>query len=324
MADIYRRRSRSRDCEDDMTNYFLADLSSSGPREHLNRFTAPFRGYGMERIPGLRTLYNVIYSAVALEGQRDVSVDGLRLRVDFKDRSIVPSLWLTGKYEPTYSRAIDSLVAPGSQFYDIGAHIGYYSVRLASRDVRVNAFEPCVDNQRLLRHNIERNAVESKIVLSKLALSDASGEGLLWVDSRNTGAASLSFGCVDNPVASNDVQISTLDAQAEGASPNMIKIDVQGAEFAVVRGAMNTIERTRPVLALEYNPSQIETFGDSPLDLLDMLSRESYRLYYIDEALGRIEPGSPGHIHSRCVDEKSDGTGFMNLIVHPAERDPWL
>jgi FkbM family methyltransferase len=298
------------------------EVSPGTARQLLNRATAPFRGYGMERLPGLRAVYSAVYGVVSPVGERTIRIQGIDMRVDFRDRSIVPSLWLTRRYEATYSRALDGLVGPGAVVVDAGAHVGYYALRYADRGADVFAFEPCSENRRLLANSVQSNRLGS-VLLHPAALSDRPGAGELWWDATNTGAAALNRDCVAEPVSSERVEVTTLDVECVDRAPDLIKIDVQGSEAAVLRGASDTVARCRPVVAFEYNIAQLVANGETPQAMLASLQVMDYELYLVDEHRGVVHRTSTEALHSWCLEEKQDGTGFANVIGRPREADSW-
>ena len=151
-----------------------------------------------------------------------------------------------GNYEPEQTEAFVSAVQPGSVVYDVGAHFGYYSLlasHLAGGSGRVIALEPAPRNLQVLRKHIDLNRCANITVL-ETALSDHPGEARF--DNRaGSGVGHLS------PEGPLTVKLTTLDALTrEFPAPNVVKIDVEGAEEAVLRGGRETLSRAKPVVFL--------------------------------------------------------------------------
>lgn len=156
---------------------------------------------------------------------------------------------------------IETLPAPaqGALALDVGANIGWYSLvfnRLAGKDLQIHAFEPDPDNRALLEKNIRLNQA-GQVTVSGFALGDMSGTATLHrYRDINRGKHSLVplAGAV-NHIA---VSVDTLDAYLErtglaDADIWLLKLDVEGFEPAVVRGAVASLARVHAVI-LEYSP----------------------------------------------------------------------
>ena len=160
-----------------------------------------------------------------------------------------------GTYEPRQTAAFWSAVQPGAVVYDIGAHYGYYSLlgsHLAGVKGRVIALEPSPRNLRVLRKHIELNHADN-ITVVEMAVGDHPGEARF--DNRaGSGVGHLS---PDGPLT---VKLTTLDAlRLQFPAPNVVKIDVEGAEEAVLRGGHQTLSTCKPTIFLStHGPALAE------------------------------------------------------------------
>jgi FkbM family methyltransferase len=145
--------------------------------------------------------------------------------------------WL-GTYERETQRLLAGLLRPGRVFYDLGANVGFYSVMAARRGAIVHAFEPEPGNLLALRRHVELNALN--IVVHEAAVSDVEGRATFG-GSGSTGR--LGDGRIE-------VQTVALDSLTI-PPPDVMKIDVEGAELAVLRGGYRTIARHLPAILLE-------------------------------------------------------------------------
>ena len=159
----------------------------------------------------------------------------------------VHGYWL-GTYEPAMQRVIERSVARGGVFYDVGAHAGYFSL-LASRVVgaagRVVAFEPDAGNLRHLREHIRLNDAGNVTVI-EAAVADASGSARFAAPSSNFEGTLSRAGALS-------VNMVTVDGLVESGAlpaPTYVKIDVEGAEFRVLRGARRTLRTASPTIFL--------------------------------------------------------------------------
>jgi FkbM family methyltransferase len=156
--------------------------------------------------------------------------------------------WWRGEREV---RLLPHLVDPNRVSIDVGANKGVYTYFLARRSRRVFAFEPNPKIFAVLRRNLRTTAAA---VLSPLALSDRAGTAVLRVPKQGRGysnqGSSLSAVKVRGDYREVAVQTARLDDLAI-ADVGFMKIDVEGFESEVLRGARATIARDRPVLLIE-------------------------------------------------------------------------
>lgn len=207
---------------------------------------------------------------------------------------------LDGMIEGNYDRELyDFLDAKRSWedqvIWDVGAHMGYHALAFAKRvgqGGRVVAFEPNPAVARRLRQNIEHNEHLKDIVsVIQKALADADDTRTLRMvpdpdDPRSTG------GCLQESAhvplgasayrAFSDIEVRTvradslLDAGVVPA-PKLIKIDVEGAEGAVLRGAKNLLDTCKPLLFIEIHSVK------AMHNVAEQLYRHGYKLHLSDE-----------------------------------------
>ena len=150
---------------------------------------------------------------------------------------------VAGEYE---LRFLKHLIRPGSTVVDVGANAGIYSFHAKRYAAKVYAFEPNYNFHNLLRR------LGIKVILQDAALSDYTGIGDLTIPSGESEPAH-GWGTLepfDGSVAEKrSVSIRTLDSY--NLSPSFIKIDVEGHEFSVLKGAIETLQRSRPNLIVE-------------------------------------------------------------------------
>jgi FkbM family methyltransferase len=129
-------------------------------------------------------------------------------------------------------------------FWDVGAHTGVYTLLVAAVNptVHIRSFEPNPKVLPLLRENLVANRLPDGLVVPA-ALSDTTGVARLHVPDDVTAAR----------VASKGVEIQTVrgDDVDDGSAVDLVKIDVEGHELAVLRGMIGLLERCRPALVIE-------------------------------------------------------------------------
>lgn len=249
----------------------------------LGAFLAPpqFRGKGRLGLLLGRLAAQASAEAVCFPG-------GLPLTVDLRDR--IQRLMWCGAYEPETRALFRSLVTEGSVVVDVGAHIGYFSAlagSLAGETGAVHAFEPDPGCFAALASNASH---WRGIVPWNLAVSDGSGSATLFRSARRgeSGWASL----LDGGGAGEEVVVPTvaLDEWARSekiARIDLVKIDAEGAELRILRGAERILAEHRPAVLLEANEVCLARDGRGASDLIDRLRSHGYRVWSIDSRRGR-------------------------------------
>jgi len=162
--------------------------------------------------------------------------------------------------DPAAALAAD-FIRPGTSVVDVGASIGDHTVTYLRRAARVWAFEPNPDAFNCLRHNCPAAKSFNVALGSKPGL-------LYWVPvAPNYGASHLSR---EPQQGALQVPVWRLDDLKVGLPVSLIKIDVEGWEIEVLRGARQTIQRDRPVLLVEVS-GHLRRVGASSTELLDLI-----------------------------------------------------
>lgn len=161
---------------------------------------------------------------------------------------------LGGSYEPEQTRLFEEHVRPGDTVLDVGAHVGYYTVLsavLAGERGAVWAFEPNPANARFLRRHAEINGLR-QVRVTQAAVADANGTARFGFG-RGSGTGHLA---ADGEVEVRTVRLDDFCAE-HGIAPAAVKIDVEGAEGAVLEGARGVLARHRPVLFLSTHGDEV-------------------------------------------------------------------
>jgi len=165
----------------------------------------------------------------------------------------------SGWYEHELVKYVRSVLTPDTIFFDIGAHVGQYSMLAAPIVRQVHAFEPSPITFKFLKQNVADNHL-SNVTINQCAVSDLEGNASLGLSSpANPGGNSLlSTGEEQVPV-----RCTTIDAYTKGMELTgmkiVMKIDVEGAEEMVLSGARHLMSHSPTII--------FERFGDKPLTL---------------------------------------------------------
>jgi len=167
----------------------------------------------------------------------------------------------------------------GDVFYDVGANFGRYTCIIGAcfRNVRLYAVEPHPDNVITLQQNIEQNQVEASVIQS--AIADQSGTMEMNINS-HPAKHQLAYETTDGqesvelPVCTGD----SLVRDSERSPPNVLKIDVEGAEYDVLDGWRSTLSGgICRAIYIELHPFALEDFGSSEDNVFSLLSELGYQ-----------------------------------------------
>src|SRR5882762_560579 len=188
-----------------------------------------------------------------------------------------------GLYEPEAMQSIRRLVNAGDCCIDVGANLGYYTISLANWvgfSGLVVAFELFPGNFAILEKNVHLNQLQN-VILEPSALSDCNGslQLIYGVEEQFSATPSVAGYAVEGGRESIRVPTRRLDDYIAGFGrvPDFIKIDVEGAELAVLEGARRTLAEVRPILLVE-----IHDWGtDESEKVLQVLSELQYDSYVV-------------------------------------------
>lgn len=189
-----------------------------------------------------------------------VSHHGHTLLIDTRDEVIGHHLYLGREWEPSVSVVLSLLDLDGTVVVDAGANIGVHTLdlsRAVGRSGRVLAFEPESRSFDLLKRNLALNSADN-VSAQNVALGDHAGRARLAPHPWNRGDHRILLESENSPENVQEVQITTLDDFCLPLGPNalsLIKIDVQGYEAQVLRGAQATIDANPDVWLIFEIPS---------------------------------------------------------------------
>lgn len=208
-------------------------------------------------------------------------IAGNQLRVLPADQGISVELAVHRTHEPTAARLLASCLRPGMIVVDVGANIGYYALleaRLVGPRGRVLAIEPVPENARMFLHNLQANGYEN-VAFRQVAISNRNGMSKMHVSARSNHH---SLHDVPWQTADLDVPVCTLDALLKDevlSSLDVIRMDLEGHEIAVLDGMTATIEKYHPRLLVEVHPHIVGP--DATIRYLDRLNLLGYSVDWV-------------------------------------------
>lgn len=179
-------------------------------------------------------------------------------------------------YDGEVAKTIEPLLKPGDTALDVGAMLGAYSMgmkRAVGPTGKVYAFEPNIDAYECLTHNCP------DVLCLGIALGDRAGYGSIKRSEKYPDNAGASY--VDND-GEDSIPISALDSIWQGGPIAFMKIDAEGMEPEVIRGARKTLQAFRPILFIEINHDVLRNKGYEWHHVIDPLTDMGYKPRFLD------------------------------------------
>lgn len=271
------------------------------------------------------------------------------------DKHISSSIAGDGTWEPFETEVVRRLLtAPHRDrplFVDCGANLGWYTVVAAALGADVVACEPLPANAALLRRNVADNRMadnrmaddrvdgrvldsrpETRVEVHEVALGEHVGTGVLRLSADNQGdhridPATTAGGAGSRPGI--EVAMTTLDAVLAGRRPDVLKIDTQGSEVAILRGGRTAWQpgpgRRDPSIVLELWPYGLRCAGaheDELLALIGPLVDTTHRCFEVREWSATLAPLSADDVASMVSVGGFSAAmkGFTNLALIAVDR----
>jgi FkbM family methyltransferase len=219
------------------------------------------------------------------------------------ENDFVGAALLEGRFEDPERAFVAQFLKPGMTVLDIGAHKGLYSLissfKIGSSG-RVYAFEPSPRERKRLNQHIRLNRCRNVSVFD-FALGESEGNADLFVvQGTETGCNSLRLPDVAQPVRSVRVPVKVLDEvlrEQEISAIDFIKLDVEGAELGVLKGATQLLRGPhRPVILCEVQDQRTAPWGYAAIEIIEYVCSFGYSWFELDET-GATRPLPAGEPH---------------------------
>jgi FkbM family methyltransferase len=218
---------------------------------------------------------------------------GLRLEMSGASADYGP-----GTNELPVQEALRDLLAPGTIFFDVGCNVGFFTVlaaRLVGPTGSVHAFEPIPHLAASARRNAAVNGLDN-VSVHAVAVADHGGQAELLL-AEHPGGATLSRSDAPPDLAGvASVPVVTLDdlvARGQVPPPDVVKIDVEGAEMAVLDGMQAVLHTNRPSLLCELDSGHSETLALKVLAWRERMAA----IQYVVQDLPPSYEGSAWHVY---------------------------
>ncbi len=239
-------------------------------------------------------------------------LDRYTMWVDLHDRYVSYGC-LNNNWEPEETGFFKSRLRSGDTVLDIGANIGWFSL-VAAKEIgergQVHAFEPRPETARRLKQTIAQNSLRDVVNVWEFALSDQSDTlRLQWANNtENPGGSHIGGRAQEHfdAATSANVLACRLDDLLPQVAPDIVKIDVEGAEPRALYGARNALKRKHPVILSELFPAQLASVsGSSAAAFIVQMEELGYGCY-------ELQKGQPGR---RLKDFPADCKRELTSVV---------
>ena len=197
-----------------------------------------------------------------------------------------------GTYEELESKIMEEKIEMGNIVVDVGANIGLHTLnmaRIVGSTGQVFAFEPDPSNFEILKKNVKINNYKN-IILEQKAVGDKHGRTTLY-QSDHPGKHRI-FPQTEQAKSQVQVELTNLDNYFDSDMTdkiNFIKIDVEGLEFSVLKGMKNILKNSKKIKILfEFMPENTIEVGFTPIELLNYLTSNDFKLYCIDDKTKKL------------------------------------
>lgn len=236
--------------------------------------------------------------------------------LDARDVSLTPSIALTGEWEPNIEREFRRCIRSGDTIVDIGANCGYYALAAAGQtgpSGRVVAIEPNPRLAALLRKSVAANNFRDYVSVHEGAVLDHEADIQLGFPADYFGSASIfiSQSGWEEKVTMVDTRARPLRAYlSDSQRVDVMKIDTEGAEPLIWRGAEDVISANRDItIFMEFAPSMVAATMP-PADFLTQIRAAGFNV---------LEVSYDGGLHAR-TDEQVLAQGWSELVLTRLER----
>jgi len=214
---------------------------------------------------------------------RTFTFQGIRMRVDIS-KSMGAAIYWRGAHDWAPIFVLEEIIKQGNTVIDVGANQGEYSLWAAKNtgpSGKVIAFEPMDDLFVQLKNNFALNpSYRNTLTPNKNGLSDKPGKLNLFGKAGDNEGVNTMFPTQSHTVLIQEINLDTLDNQLNQlkcGQVDFIKIDVEGAELHVLKGARETLNKYKPSLLIEINSEACLAGGYKPEEIFEILRPLGYR-----------------------------------------------
>jgi len=294
---------------------------------------------------GRKKLFELLFTHLPFDIITVRSKRGYDVQINLKDIGVSSSIFLTDDFEPHVEQYICSHIDPCKTFVDIGANIGWFTL-IAGRKMaqywsaekgehgRIISFEANANTAKILMSNVVASPYRDQIDVFPYALSDAT-DILYFEDMKvgNIAGSSVHRGKLDNLTEAQQDVVDKYDGSYEAVGQNpllktpcltlddvledhrqdigLIKIDVEGSEPSVIRGAKETLKRFKPDMLVEFHGDKLRLVSDdTPESLVAQIQELDYTFY-------DFQSDNKNALSGTDIAQIIDANGYYDFIAKP-------
>ncbi len=245
------------------------------------RIIKPFMNKGYSKTMLGKFIYKYLFLKLKPEY---IHINGIKLYVPTQDIS-TEKMMINREYEPIETRCIKNNINEGDIVVDIGGNIGYYAIlssKIVGKNGKVYAFEPNEEIIPLLKKNLKINSCKNVFLVNK-AVSDKNGKLNFYIMKQNKAQSSIyCYGEIDKKIQVDSITLDKFFILKN--KPNFIKMDVEGGELSILKGA-KSILKNKIKIFLEHKPSKLKRQGINPNEIKKILIRNKFKIKRLPSSL---------------------------------------
>ncbi|MEM0118113.1 MAG: FkbM family methyltransferase [Conexivisphaerales archaeon] len=233
--------------------------------------------------------YRIAKNHLLETDSRIIEMEGIKLEIDPSSNHdlLFYYLWLNGlTYEKETVRILSDIAKGRSVFVDVGANSGFYSLlasKIMGEAAKIYSFEPWPNSYARLLNNVRLNGFRN-IFTYRTALGDREESRVMYSYPLSDGQNSLVK--IPNARAHEIVQVKRLDDVLPDAKVDVIKIDVEGFELNVLKGATNILKRNHQIVCImEFSMGLQRLNKIYPHEIFNFLKTLGFRFFWIGDEL---------------------------------------
>ena len=235
-----------------------------------------------------------------------------------------------GIYDAAYQSFVLDVMTAGGTYIDVGANIGFTVIPLAERrpDLACHAFEPAPENFHFLSRNIVARGLESRVKAYNIAAFSRDDVLQFEIARGHSGDHRVRTGLNTQPALMGEDERTVIQVKATPLDsllvpstlrpPIMLKVDTQGSEVQILRGAEELLSRV-DFLYAEFSPYHLRRMGDTPEDYIDLLQRGQFRAGWVlgdnDVRKPAVQPAATVLDELRRFAAGAGGAEYTNVFL---------